>query len=146
MNEEIRVLKIGSCESLSGRSSLTYQIGSKGEEVYIRLVENSSRGLFSKEWLPIKEIKISADVPFAASSLRDLFKGKSINTPGFMVAVLRAETLIKNTEDKSRTYMGCDPMPFHSAMEELMKAEVSLADNHRPLPSAKTAKKANRRP
>lgn len=144
MNEEIRILKISNCPSLSGRSNLTYQIGSKGEDIHLRIVANSAGGLFSKEWLSFDQVKISTGVPFAASSLRDLFKGKSINTAGFMLAVLKHEGLIKNTEEKSRIYLGCDTSAFHSAMEELMKTEVSLADNHRPLP--KPAKKAHRRP
>ena len=140
MNEEIRILKVGTCPSLSGRSNLTYHIGSKGEEVYVRLTQNSSGGLFSKEWLPIKEFKLSENAPFAASSLHEFFKGKSINSAGFMLAVLKIEGLIKNSEEKSRTYLGCDPSAFQSGIQSLMDSDVSLADNHRPLPS-KPAKK-----
>lgn len=141
MNEEFRILKISTCPSLSGRSNLTYQLASKGEDIHLRIVANSAGGLFSKEWLSLDQVKISADVPFTVSSLHNIFKGKSVNTSSFFLAILRAECLIKNNEEKSRTYLGCDPTAFHSAMEELMKAEVSLADTHMTLPSAKPVKK-----
>ena len=76
MNEqEIRILKIDTCPSLSKRSTLTYHIGCSGKEIYIRLFQNSQGGLFSKEWLSIERLGITENLPISSSSLHAILKG-----------------------------------------------------------------------
>ena len=108
MNEEkIRVLKTASCESLSGRSTLTYEIGCTGDKlILIRLIENTGAGMYSKAWLPMSQIiqLLSAeDKPITSRTINPLYTG-SANSCGFMLAVLRNEGLIKNVEENSRGY------------------------------------------
>ena len=124
LNEEkIRILKTGSCESLSGRSMLTYEIGCKEDKtICIRLTENSGAGMYSKAWLPMLQITqlLSADdKPIASRTINPLYTG-SANSCGFMLAVLRNEGLIKNVEENSRGYMRCDPSGFNAAMKVLI--------------------------
>jgi len=46
---DIRVLKIGTCRSLSGTSDLTYHLGADANDnLHIRLWANSAGGLHSK--------------------------------------------------------------------------------------------------
>jgi hypothetical protein len=46
----IRILKIGTCTSLSGRSELTYHLGCNAEsEIHFRVVQNSGNGQFNAE-------------------------------------------------------------------------------------------------
>jgi len=119
MNEEIIVLK--TCPSMSGRSNLTYQIGSKGEEVCIRLVENSAGGIFHKDWISLAQVEAvlsSAESPFTSTALYDLFRGKSINTAAFILAVLLKEGLIQSTQGKKGNILSSST-EFKKSIENL---------------------------
>ena len=112
MNEqEIRILKIDNCPSLSKRSTLTYHIGCIGKDIYVRLFQNSHGGLFSKEWLSIEHLGITENLHISSSSLHTILKG-SVNTSGFMMAILLNEGLIKLINGKTRSYSCCDPTAF----------------------------------
>ena len=139
MIEEIRILKVASCLSLSSRSTLTYHIGCNGKEIYIRLQGNSSGGMFSKEWIGLDRFELSKEQPITARSIHEYFHHKSINTSGFLMAVLKSESLIKPMEEKSRTYRRCDPTAFKTAIQALIDSdsEVSLEPTAPAPPSPK---------
>ncbi len=47
----LRVLKIATCPTNSGRATLAYQIGFNPEHgIYFRVTANTGGGLFSPEW------------------------------------------------------------------------------------------------
>ena len=53
----IRILNLRTCSTLSGRSTLTYQVGCNAEsEVYIRVTQNSGNGQFNSDWIPLATI------------------------------------------------------------------------------------------
>ncbi len=137
-NEEIRVLKTGSCSSLTGRSELTYEIGcNTGKDIFIRITDNTGSGMFSKAWVPLTKIDLllSADDKSVSSrTIRSLYTG-SANSVGFLWAVLKDVGLIKNMEENSRTYVRTDPKKFTSEMNALIESE--------PLPQKKPRKTAS---
>jgi hypothetical protein len=128
MNEQpMRILKTDSCPSLSGRSILTYHIGHKGKDVYFSLAENSKAGVLSREWLPqekIKQLLAAEEYSFTSrsSSLHTLYKGHSINSGGFMLAVLLKEGLVGYAKGKKRNYCRCDSSTFDAAIQPLIEA------------------------
>lgn len=140
---EIRILKIGAAPSLSGQSTLTYYIGCKDNEIHLRLAENTSGGLFSKEWVSLGRVNhlLSGEQPVTSSSLHTLFQGKSINSGGFLLAVLKQVGLVRTIEGKRRSYVGCAPSTFTQAMQALMESEVSLDATKTPPPKKKSKKK-----
>lgn len=95
MNE---VERIGTCKSLSGGSTLTYHIGNDEEKrLMIRLMGNSGHGLFCKEWVCLGDIQTLLSVyrePFSSKVLYPVFKGKSANSSGFLMAALLNEGLV----------------------------------------------------
>jgi len=122
----MRILKKGSCPSLSGKSTLIYHIGQKEKEVYLCLVENSKPGVLSKEWISLQQMEqmlASEEHSFTSrsSSLNTLYKGNSINSVGFMLAVLLREGLVDYNEGKKRSYCRCDPSGFNVAIQELIE-------------------------
>lgn len=133
MSEEISILKTGQCPSLSGRSTLTYQIGRKDQEICLRILENTAGGLFGKEWASLEIVLLALSEPVTSRSLQELFKGKSINTGGFVLAVLLKEGLVKSD---GRGYLRNDPAAFMLSVQSLMDSDVSLDATPRP----KTAK------
>ena len=122
----MNILKTGSCPSLSGKSTLTYHIGHKEKEVYLCLAENSKPGVLSKEWLSLQQVEqLLASEEFAftsrSSSLHTLYKGHSINSGGFLLAVLLKEGLVCNADGKRRQYCRGDSKAFGAAIEELIE-------------------------
>ena len=49
---EMRVLKTATCKTLSGKSTLTYQIGvTPDKQIHLHIAKNSGGGFFSDEWI-----------------------------------------------------------------------------------------------
>ncbi|MBJ6802067.1 hypothetical protein [Geomonas propionica] len=98
MNKEIKIERVGTCQSLSGRSTLTYNIGCNEEKrLMISLVGNSGKGLFNKDWIFLGEVEtVLAEYrePVSSKALYPLYKGKSANSSGFLMAALLKEGLV----------------------------------------------------
>ena len=57
-NDSIRVLKKGTCKTLSGKSTLKYEFGIDPEdEIHVRITKNTGGVFFSYEWVSMKDIK-----------------------------------------------------------------------------------------
>mgnify|MGYP001554021018 FL=1 len=110
LDESMTVVRTASCDTLTKKSKLTYQIGTLPDgEVYFRIHKNSGNGFFSNEWISLADIrkmlsKIPVGKPVTAIMLNDLFTGKSVNTPGFLIAVLAHEKLIIPMQGKKRSH------------------------------------------
>ena len=125
-----RIIKIATCPTCSGKATLTYHFGcSEDKQVYIRIVANSGGGFFSDEWIKLADIQAaldSAQLPLTSFPLIKLFIGKSVNTPGFLLAVLKHEGLVKLLEGKIRGYEKIDSAPFMLEVDKLVSSDVSL--------------------
>ena len=114
---KLEILLTTKCQTVSGKSTLTYHVGIGPEDrLFIRVNHNTGGGYFSREWLELNHItSILADVtdhPITSIDLFPLFKGKSVNTPGYLLAVLLNEGLLNSIEDKKRNYqfVGADKL------------------------------------
>ena len=125
-NPDMRVLKTATCKTLSGKSTLTYQIGCTPESIiHLRISKNSGGGFFSEEWIAFDDVyqilkKRSEDSPIMSHFLTPLLKGKSANTSGFFLAVLKHLKLIQPLPKKQRLHELLDPRPFLDQVEKLM--------------------------
>lgn len=143
---DTHVLKISTCQSLSGRSTLTYHLGvSPDSDVKLRVFANSGGGFFSREWISLKEIqqimeKRTAANPVVSSSFGTLFAGKSVNTTGFVLAVLKQLGLVKPIKEKPRCYEAADPGAFMSDLKVLIDSSVDL-NTEKPPPQTNPGKK-----
>lgn len=122
----VRIVKVGHCPSLSGKSKLTYEIGSSGKDIQVRVVGNSASGAFNPDWVGLDAIeeafaKCRKGEPITAVSLDHLFRGKSMNTPFFVWAVLKAEGLVKAAKDSPRGYERVDPREFVARVQTQSK-------------------------
>ena len=95
---EIRILQETSCPSLSERTTLTYHIGcNEHNDILFRIHGNSGTGKFNREWVPsgdMLELIYEAKQPFSWKVLYPLLRGKSVNTPCFLLAALLHEGLL----------------------------------------------------
>lgn len=126
----IRILKVASCPTSTGKTTLTYHIGCTDDnEIYFRVVENTGGGLFSPEWLAIKTIQTAinqAAVPLTSYPFIALLQGKSTNTPAFLMAALRHEGLVRNLEGKIRGFEILEDSAFANEMNALIATGVDL--------------------
>ncbi len=131
LDPSIRILKVATCPSLSGKSTLTYHIGCNSEsDIQFRIVNNTGGGFFSKEWVSLNAIfqafdKKVADKPIVSLLLYPLFQGKSLNTPAFLLAVLKQEGLVSPVEDNPKHY---ERLPLDAFMIEIGKLIQSKVD------------------
>ena len=145
MADQITVLKTGHCESLSGKSRLTYQLGSSEDnEIYARVSSNTGGGLFSKEWVSLKAVQDVLednpdDEPLTAFMIQGLFLGKSVNTPAFLMAALVHERWLRVLKGKKRGMEILDTPRFMAKMTKLAATKKTRR------PQRKTKKKTTNR-
>ena len=98
----------GDCPSISGRSILTYAIGRHKEtgELHLRITDNSGKGMWFDGWASGKDIDaiVKGQDELTAKSFHALHPGKSINTGGFVLAVLKDLGLIRANEENTRLH------------------------------------------
>lgn len=131
----LRVLTVASCPSLSGRSNLIFQIGCDHEKsIHIRVVENSGKGYFNKNWIPFKAIDdlLLEDAPLTFNTLQPLYAGLSINNAGFLLAALKAAGVVEINPENPRVHKRGAVEDFVFGINALAETETSLGENARP--------------
>ena len=142
----IQLLTTAKCPSISGRSQITYSIGTDGGgETHIKLVNNSGGGQFSNAWIPLADIlkmleEHSGGDAFTSAIFRPLFENQSSNNCGFTLAVALKEKLVLPQEGKRRKFVHNSPAAFLAKVEKLMAAKAS-----KPAPKRKTKATAQSR-
>ena len=96
---DITILKTAKCPTLSGKSTLTYHLGkSSSDELFVKVSANTGGGFFNEEWISLESIREAlekqTEETITAVALYPLFRGKSVNTPAFLLAVLIQEGLV----------------------------------------------------
>ena len=130
LDESMTVVRTGTCDTLTRKSKLTYQIGTLPDgEVYLRIHKNTGNGFFSNEWIALADIqkvlgKVPVGKPVTAIMLNDLFTGKSVNTPGFLLAVLVHEKLLIPMQGKKRSL---EPVDLEAITEWIERLGTSKA-------------------
>jgi len=122
-----KIILTSKCQTVSSKSTLTYNIGIQVDKLYIRILNNSGGGFFSNEWILIDDINnalkdISNDQPISSIHLFPLFKGKSVNTPGYLLAVLINEKVLVSHLEIKRQYA-------FSGISKLMEKIETLKEN-----------------
>jgi hypothetical protein len=129
-NPDMRILKTATCKTLSGKSTLTYQIGATPDSaIHLRITKNSGGGFFSDEWVKYEDIQAvlkerSKDSPIMSHFISPLLQGKSSNTSGFIMAALSHLKLIRPLPKKKRLHELLDTGPFPDTVEKLMSSDV----------------------
>lgn len=127
---KMRILKIASCPTSSGKATLTYHVGCTSDnDIQFRVVANTGGGLFSPEWISLSAIQPAfqkAPFPLTSFPLINLYIGKSTNTPSFMMAALKSEGLVRNLDGKIRGYEMIDSSAFMNEMNALMASDIDL--------------------
>ncbi len=143
----MKILKTGKCKSLSGKSNLTYNIGVDPESaIQIRIKSNDGGGFFSIEWIDLDDVlallkKHPKDTPITSTTLTKLYKGKSVNSPAFLVAALKNEGLLQSLGGKQRSHELVDPDAFTAKMNALTAAKPATKKAIKKRPSTPRKRK-----
>lgn len=150
LDPSTRILKIATCPSFSGKSTLTYHIGcNEKSKILFRIADNTGGGFFSKEWITLDTILNIFDQqpdnkPIVSLLLYPLFQGKSLNTPAFLLAVLRQEGLVCQLQDHPKHYERLPSDAFNSQMQPLIQSKVDLkTDDAKPAIQARKSASKN---
>jgi hypothetical protein len=127
----MRILRTETCNTLSGSAKITYNIGCTSDsKIYFRITNNTGGGFYSNEWIAWDAIQQALkqcpkDVPITSLFLYPLFKGKSVNTPSFLLAALKHLKLVQPLKDKKRNHELLDFKPFNDEMKAMMSSKVA---------------------
>ena len=128
----VRILKRTSCPSLSGKSSLVYEVGldEGSKAVQLRIVANTGGGTWSNGWQTLEAIgkaleRVPKDRPVTANTFAPLFSGSSQNSPYFLAAALKHVGMIVPSEDKRRCYARAEPKAFMDEVKDLLSGKLT---------------------
>jgi hypothetical protein len=123
----ITVIKTAKCKSLSGTSTITYSVGTKPySSLHLCIAENDGGGYFSDSWVTYVDIikalkKAAKGKPITSVLLQSLFRGKSVNTPAFLMAVLVDVKAVKSLKGKLRHFELLDDTYLQSLLNSPKK-------------------------
>ena len=143
----LRILKSGTCPSLSGKSKLSYEFAAgPTSDLQVRIARNTGGGYFSDQWVKWERLQgvleKNGAKPITCHTLGPLFKGQSVNTPGFLLAVLKHEGLVQPSEEQPRCYERTDPSAFYAELKVLQGAPAKAAKPVKPVITKGRPKKA----
>ena len=124
----IHTIKTGNCSSRSGKSKLTYLIGADSDsDIHFRIHGNTGNGFFNNDWILLKkllELLGKSGGAFTSFTLHPLLKGKSNNTPAFLIASLLEEGIIHRSVSEKRCYELSDVSVFMAKIKPLMESKT----------------------
>ena len=121
------------CPSITGRSTLTFQAGRMPDQEnpvpHLRIAANSGKGMACLDWAPIALIDavIAKAGSVTARTFDEVHPGKSINTGGFILAIVKDLGVVQPKNDNTRHH---ERVAGATVLQALSKriAEASAAD------------------
>jgi hypothetical protein len=137
--DQIEGICTGTCESLSGRSDLTWAIGRHTEDgtLHLAITGNSGGGMWCKDWCSASDIQdaVLGEGNLTAKSFHQLHAGRSINTGGFILAALRDLGLIRANEENTRVHEHVPGTTFEKVVSAYM-AQAKAVKGAKPVVDA----------
>jgi hypothetical protein len=132
----IQTIYTGECPSLSGKSALTFAIGRHPEDqsLHLRIVTNSGGGMFCDEWASGSAIDalLQSSTVLISRLMCELHAGRSINTGGFVLSVLKHLGLVRVNACNSRQHEMVPGSTFEQVAMDAM-GQATSGDKRKPL-------------
>jgi hypothetical protein len=129
-NPDMRILKTATTKTITGKSTLTYQIGVAPDSVvHLRISKNTGAGFFSDEFISLDDIyrtleKRPEGSPVLSHFITPLLKGKSVNTSAFILAALSHLRLVTPVKGKKRHHELPGPEDFTASVRKLSSSSA----------------------
>lgn len=117
--DPIEEIHRGECDSLSGRSTLTYAVGRHPDgTLHMRITGNTGGGMWCDEWVPGADIDaiVLGHTELTSASFQKLKPGRSTNTAGFVMAAIKSLGLIRNNAENTRLHEGVPTERFQQVV------------------------------
>lgn len=130
--DSVRILKTTTCPSLSGKSTLTYNIGCNAmSEIQFQVIANDGCGFWNDDWVPQSSIQAVLDKQLhgkgiTSATFRSIYPSKSTNSPGFLLAVLKDVGLVQPSKTNQRCYELGSPKEFIAEVNALLATAPEL--------------------
>ena len=126
----LRPIKTSTCPSLTNTSKISYKIATDSSgNIHFQIIKNSESGHFSEEWIAYSDAKTAFPIgSFSSVTLRALYKNKSLNTPGFLLAALLNEGVVEKEPGKRLLFRTCPDDAFLAEMQKLIDAGTDIHD------------------
>jgi len=130
--DPVRILKTATCPSLSGKSTLTYNIGCNAlSEVQFQVIANDGGGFWNDDWVTQQSIQAVLDkqphgLDISSATFRSIYPSKSTNSPGFLLAVLKDVGLVQPSKTNQRCYELGSPKEFIAEVNALLASAPEL--------------------
>jgi len=143
----IQVVESGSCPTLTGGSTLGFDVGrDTNSTLFLRIRSNSAQGKFNKHWFPLSSLMDalgSAKGPITSGTLRTtVCKRVSANQGGFLLAVFAHKGLVQRLPNKLRGF-ALGPA-FSSGSKSLTQPAAASGTSAKPLKAKAVAKSKSR--
>ena len=137
----IEEVYVGTCESLSGRSTLTYTVAKSAVDgsLGLAITGNDGAGMYCNDFVAgsrLDEIVIGA-TDLTSASFQVCHPGRSANTAGFILAALRDLQMVRRGSDNTRFHEHVPAATF----EQAVTARIDQSNQ----PRASAAPKPGRR-
>lgn len=113
---------VGTCPSLTNRSTLTYAIGrdQQDQSLHLAIIGNSSAGMFCNDFASAKQIDsiVVGSLELTSTAFQVCHPHRSTNTAGFILAVLSDLGLVRRGKINTR---------FHGHVEGSSFEQVAMA-------------------
>mgnify|MGYP001431055024 CR=1 FL=1 len=131
--DPIETIYTGTCESLSGRSELTFAIGRHTENgnLFVAVTGNSGKGMFSSQFVPASEIQdvVIGNHEVTGQSLKVIYTNVSTNSNAFLLSVLRAIGLVEVNPEQTRQHRHISGMTVEKCVSALVhRAKASMSE------------------
>lgn len=123
--ETITTLRTDQCPSLSGQSTLTYELGTDPEDrLHLRVTHNTGKGHHNPSWVAWEAVKplLMKAPTLAASALAPLFAGTSVNTAGFVLAVLKHLGVVQAMLEQRHAYQYVETIDWKAILQQPVTA------------------------
>lgn len=123
-------IKTSTCPSLTDTSKISYKIASDtSSAIHLQILKNSNTGKFSEEWIAYSDAKAALPIgSFSSAPLRNLYRNKSLNTPGFLLAVMLHEGVVEREPGKRMLFRFKSDEAFLADIQELVAAKIDVSD------------------
>jgi hypothetical protein len=143
---DIHVVESGSCPTLTGKSTLGYDVGrDPSDALHLRIRSNSGNGRFSKDFLPLQALMDAlgkAKPPITSGTFRAVCRAKSANQAPFLLAVFAHKGLVQRLPGKLRGF-ALGPT-FQAGATQLTKPAAPAPSSSKPKKEKAVAKSSKK--
>ena len=151
LDDTMRVLSTGTCDTLSGlqQTDLPHRLRAGRRNLPARAQQHRRRILLAGMDLaaghPDGTEETSGGEAHHVHPAESPLRGKSANTPGFMMAVLLHEKVVRSMQGKLRRHELVDPSVFTEKVEKLMASGTNVKASLQSLEATPPRKPPSRR-